>query len=218
MSYLDEIEFVTNPDPRCPCVLLLDTSGSMDGAAIDALNQGLLAFQNDIRNDGLAQRRVEVAIVTFGNGGVQTIQEFITAGKFEAPILTAGGRTPMGEAIHRGLDMLRDRKAQYKANGIAYYRPWIFMITDGIPTDEWQMAAQRVHAEEETKALAFFAVGVAGADIQTLSQIAKRQPVTLKGLNFVEMFVWLSRSQQRVSASKVGEQTALPSVSGWAVV
>ena len=218
MSYLDEVEFVTNPDPRCPCVLLLDTSGSMGGAAIDALNQGLLAFQNDIRNDALAQRRVEVAIVTFGDGGVQIIQEFITAGKFEAPILTAGSGTPMGEAIHRGLDMLRDRKAQYKANGIAYYRPWVFMITDGRPTDEWRMAAQRVHAEEEAKALAFFAVGVAGADIQTLSQIAKRQPVMLQGLNFVEMFVWLSRSQQRVSASKVGEQTALPSVSGWAMV
>src|SRR6266478_4946299 len=144
MSYLEEVELRESLDPRCPCILLLDTSGSINGAPLQALNQGLRAFQIDIRQDALASRRVEVAIVTFGNGGVQTIQDFVLAGEFQAPTLTAGGVTPLGEAINRGLDMLRDRKAQYRANGIAYYRPWIFMVTDGEPTDEWQTAAQRV--------------------------------------------------------------------------
>jgi uncharacterized protein YegL len=56
-----------------------------------------------------------VAIVTFGQGGVQIKQDFVKAGNFQAPVLTAGGNTPMGQAIHRGLDILRDRKAQYKS-------------------------------------------------------------------------------------------------------
>src|SRR6266568_8254214 len=131
MNHFDEIEFANNPDPRCPCILLLDTSGSMDGAPVDALNQGLQAFQADINQDNLARRRVDVAVVTFGNGGVQTVQDFVTVSQFKAPTLSAGGVTPMGEAINRALNMLRDRKAQYKANDIQYYRPWVFMITDG---------------------------------------------------------------------------------------
>jgi uncharacterized protein YegL len=220
MSHLDEVEFAINPDPRCPCVLLLDTSGSMEGANIDALNQGLQAFQQDVSQHNLARRRVEVAIVTFGNGGVQTLQDFVTADKFSPPPLSAGGDTPMGAAINRALDMLNARKAQYKANAIAYYRPWVFMLTDGAPTDSWQAAAQRVRTEDANKAVAFFTVAVEGADIQTLAQIAPptRKPVKLQGLMFVEMFRWLSRSQQRVSSSKPGENVGLPPVDGWAEV
>ena len=218
MNRLDAaVEFATNPDPRCPCVLLLDTSYSMHGPRIAALNDGLRAFATDIRDDALAQRRVEVAIVTFGHGGVQTVQDFVTAGQFAAPALTAHNGTPMGEAIHRALDLLRDRKAQYRASGVPYYRPWVFMITDGAPTDDWQSAAQRVRAEKEANGMAFFAVGVADADMQTLARIAVRRPVQLQGLHFAEMFLWLSQSQKRVSASRVGEQSVLPPV-GWAAV
>ena len=79
-------EFAANPDPRCACVLLLDTSGSMNGAPIEALNAGLQAFQSDIQEDALAKRRVEIAIVTFG-GVVQTVQDFVSASGFSAPAL-----------------------------------------------------------------------------------------------------------------------------------
>jgi uncharacterized protein with von Willebrand factor type A (vWA) domain len=43
----DAVEFAENPEPRCPCVLLLDTSGSMQGAAINALNQGCARFRRN---------------------------------------------------------------------------------------------------------------------------------------------------------------------------
>ena len=212
------VEFATNPEPRCACVLLLDVSGSMTGAPVNALNEGLRAFATDVAGDPLARQRVEVAMVTFGEGGVQTRQEFVTAGEYTPVTLTAGGATPMGEAIERGLDLVEDRKAQYRANGIAYYRPWVFLITDGQPTDQWENAARRVHEAEEANALAFFGVGVQGADMDVLGRIATRTPLRLDGLRFVELFLWLSRSQRSVSASKVGDQTALPPVDGWATV
>src|ERR1035441_1043763 len=122
-------EFAANPDPRCACVLLLDTSGSMDGPPILALNQGLQAFQADIQEDPLAKRRVELAIVTFG-GSVRKVQDFTVAGNFTAPSLVAGGGTPMGEAVALGLQLVKSRKAEYKSNGVVYYQPWIFLITD----------------------------------------------------------------------------------------
>ena len=63
----DSVEFAENPEPRCPCVLVLDISGSMQGAPLAALNDGLRAFKNDLAQDPLASRRVEVAVVTFNN-------------------------------------------------------------------------------------------------------------------------------------------------------
>ena len=219
MTQLDAaVEFATNPEPRCACVLLLDVSASMARRPIEALNEGLRAFAADVKTDVLARQRVEVAIVTFGGHGVQVRQEFMIASEFEPPVLGASGGTPMGEAICKALEMVEDRKAQYRSNGISYYRPWVVLITDGAPTDAWTEAAERVRGAERSGAAAFFAVGVKGADMGVLGQIATRHPLSLDGLKFVELFVWLSRSQRRVSASKPGEETGLPAVEGWASV
>ena len=216
----DAVEFAENPEPRCACVLLLDTSGSMQGEAISALNAGLRSFKANLVQDPLAARRVEVAVVTF-DSRVQVREDFVTADLFEPPTLTAQGMTHMGAAVHKALDLLQARKATYRANGIAYYRPWVFLVTDGAPQGEpeavVEAAAQRIREEEAAKRVAFFAVGVENADMDRLQQIVVRAPVKLIGLNFVEMFVWLSASMQKVSQSRMDEQVALPPP-GWGAV
>ena len=62
------VEFAENPEPRVPCVLIVDTSTSMQGPRIDELNKGLQAYKQELLADPLASKRVEVAIVTFGGG------------------------------------------------------------------------------------------------------------------------------------------------------
>jgi uncharacterized protein YegL len=213
-SQLEEmVEFAENPEPRCPCVLLLDTSSSMRGAPITALNEGLRAFRDDLMQDALALRRVEVAVVTF-DSDVQLVQDFVTVDRFDPPTLTAQGYTHMGAAIHQALDMVQARKEQYRANGVAYYRPWVFMMTDGEPQDEpdelVEQAAQRIKADEMQNRIAFFAVGVEKANMTRLGTIVERTPLKLKGLNFVDMFVWLSASMQAVAQSQPDDQLALP--------
>ena len=214
----DAVEFAENPEPRCPCVLLLDTSGSMKGDPLDAMLQGLEAFRFDLAVDPLAARRVEVAVVTF-DSQVRVVHDFTPPDRFEVPPLTAEGLTHMGGAIHRALEMVEERKARYRQYGVAYYRPWIFMVTDGEPQGETpdvvQRAAMRIREAEARKAVAFFAVGVENANLQTLAQIAVRQPLRLKGLDFREMFVWLSRSMQSVAHSRPDETIKL-APTGWA--
>lgn len=216
----DAVEFAENPEPRCPCVLLLDTSGSMRGEPIGALSEGLRAFKEDLMKDPLASRRVELAVVTF-DSDVKVVQDFVTVDQFVPPELAAQGQTFMGSAIHKALDMIQTRKSTYRANGVAYYRPWVFMITDGEPQGEpesvVQQAAQRLKNDEANKRVAFFAVGVESANMSKLAELVVRAPVKLIGLNFVEMFVWLSRSMEKVAQSKTDEQVALPPP-GWGTV
>jgi uncharacterized protein YegL len=213
-------DFAVNPEPRLPCILLLDVSESMTGRPIAELNEGLQLYRNELLADPLASKRVEVAVVTFG-GEVRTALDFTTAESFQAPTLRTHGDTPLGSAIHQALAMVNLRKRAYRDNGIAYFRPWVFLITDGAPTDEWQSSAEKVREAEEGRSVAFFVVGVEGADFGVLRQISTREPLRLKGLRFRELFQWLSNSQRSVSHSTPSEEHRIQLINptapgGWA--
>lgn len=200
----DDADLKMNPEPRVACLLLLDTSGSMAGDPIRQLNEGLASFKSDMLTDSLTAKRAEVGIITFGPIKIET--EFQTVDVFNPPIFDANGDTPMGLAIETGLSMLNDRKSAYRRNGIKYYRPWIFLFTDGSPTDQWQQAASLVHQREAEKAFVFRAIGTDGADFEVLRKISPREPLKLRGLMFREFFQWLSSSLGTVSRSNPGEE------------
>jgi uncharacterized protein YegL len=213
--------FAENPEPRVPCVLIIDVSQSMAGQPITELNEGLKAYKDELSADGLASKRVEVAIISFGNE-VKTVCDFATADQFQPPTLEPSGMTPMGKAVNLAIDIVEARKKTYKTNGIAYYRPWLFLITDGAPNDDgWEAAAQRAVAGEKAKSFALFAVGVEGANMDVLHKFSTREPLKLKGLRFRDLFLWLSSSQRSVSRSTPGEDVPLANPAtpdGWASI
>jgi uncharacterized protein YegL len=218
----EEIEIANPQQPHVATVLLLDTSGSMtDGNKINQLNEGLKIFKEEVSNDDLARKRVDLAVITFGDDA-NVICDFSSIEGFKLPRLKARGLTPIGDAILRAIELVEERKGMYKANGADYFRPWIFMVTDGAPTDMqlgdsmWNDVIKKVHDGETNKKFSFFAVGVEPANMELLKQIAppNREPVKLNQAKFKEMFLWLSKSQIRVSASKVGDQAELPNPAG----
>jgi uncharacterized protein YegL len=226
MTLEDIVEIAYPQQPHCPTILLLDISGSMVvGDKISQLNDGIKAFKEEIGQDDLARKRVDVSVITFGSK-VEVVHEFSSVEDFNPPELVADGLTPMGGAIKKTLEVLEKRKDDYKKEGIDYYRPWIFLITDGEPTDmnegdeKWDEIVSGIHKGEEEGRFLFFAVGVDSADMDTLKKISPpgRTPIKLKENHFKEMFLWLSKSQAKVSASSMGEQVVLDDplgMNGW---
>ena len=229
-----EVKFANNPEPRCPVVLLLDTSSSMQGQPIKELNKGLKTFEGAIKTHQRASLRVEVALVAFGSpvravdvqGGEGTLsfddveRVFVTADSFVAPTLEAKGNTPLGAGMRHALKLLKECKDMYRQNDVDYFRPWIFLISDGEPNDDgWEKAAAEARAEEDRKGVSVFAIGVEKADMEILARFSKRGPLKLQGLAFENLFLWLSSSMDQVANSNPGDdQIRLTSVEDWATV
>lgn len=212
-------EFAVNPEQRVPCVLLLDTSGSMQGSKIEKLNSGVEQLVRELREDAVASKRVELAVVAFG--GHVKAGEFSTIDGVFPERYTASGCTPMGEAIEKAINLVEGRKSIYRSNGVPYLRPWIFLITDGEPTDSIDTAVRLVHEGEERKSFAFFSISVDGGGMVALQKISVRQPLVLKNMQFATMFTWLSASLKSSSRSIPGSVVPLTNPtgpSGWGVV
>lgn len=195
------------------CVLLVDTSGSMSGAAIQELNEGLRLFGEALQSDAKAYGCADVCVVSFGDGGVKTEVPFCPASEYVPPVLRAGGLTPMNEAVITALDMIELRKQEYKDIGVDYWRPWIFLMTDGRPTDSeyYQDTQERLQNAFRDKKINFFPMGIGGADVQTLRKYTSGgQGMVLKASkdNFQEAFVWLSSSMSVISNSDAERKNA----------
>ncbi|WP_104708437.1 vWA domain-containing protein [Helicobacter ailurogastricus] len=220
MSDLDteyENDLADNPTKRVPVCLCLDTSGSMSGAPISEVNQGVDLFYQAVNDHPIAKQSADVCIVTFGDCGVRLVQDFQSIRDESAPRFSAGGGTPMGEAVNEALDRLEERKQEYKDNGTEYFQPWLVIITDGAPTDDISSACKRTSDMANNNKLSIFPIIVEGGDASVLGQFSpKRSPMKLKGLNFKEFFQWLAASVAVVSQSRPGQKVALPPKDDWA--
>ena len=213
---------VTNPSPRCPVILLLDTSGSMSGQSLRELQSGLDQFLKETSDDETASMSVELEIITFG-GDAEIASVFAPVCDIAdmPPALEANGCTPLGEALKLADSELKARRRLYKQKGIASYKPWIVLMTDGCPNDDYESAAASMKRLGDEGKLLYIGIGIGEeADFDTLRKILPERPgpVKLKGLCFKEFFKWLTDSLKSVSASSVAEQdnVRLGNVTSWA--
>ena len=209
------IEFAENPEPRCPCILLIDTSGSMEGEKIGAVNSGIREFRASVLEDPLASSRAEIAIVGF-NHTSRVHQDFATPINMSTPTLSAGGSTNISGAIKEAMELLENRKRTYRTNGIEHYRPMVILVTDGEPTSDdpnlLRTISQEITQQEEQRKLTFFTFGVDGANLKKLATIAppNRPPQPLREAKIEELFLWLSNSMSAISQSQPGDRIRLP--------
>jgi uncharacterized protein YegL len=204
-----------NREPRQPLVLLVDTSSSMT-ADLPEVAAGLEGLRSALVRDPVARNRVELVVITFG-GRVTVHGDFGEAALFEPPLLEASGDTPMAAALAQALDLLEAKKQAYKRSGLDYYRPLLFLLTDGEPTDmaRWPEAVRRVQEAERDRKLVLLSVGTRTAGFTRLKELSpERVPLRLKEAQWETMFQWLSRSLQARSRSRPGEEVPLEDPTG----
>ena len=185
---------------RLPVYLLLDCSGSMSGEPIEAVRQGVRMLVSDLRGNPQALETAFLSVITFASSAQQVcpLTELIS---FQEPTLDAGGSTSLGEALkllERCLDN-EVRKSSPTQKGD--WKPLVFLMTDGQPTDNWEMAANSIKQRKLGNIIAC-AAG-AGADAQSLKRITEvvveitnMQPDSLKAF-----FKWVSSSIKTTSQS-----------------
>lgn len=215
-AFVDSVEFANNPEPRCSVVLMVDVSGSMNGAPIKALNDGLSEFAREIQKDTVAMMRADVALIEFDHEA-RVAAEFANGSDLEFPHLTVKGGTRYSRAINLALELTERRKEEYRQNGISYYRSLFYFLTDGYPEHddpaELEAACARLHEAEQERRIACFIFGLGDhADMKQLDRIAPRgQAQKLDGTRqLIGSLEWLANSTTSVSNSSIGDRIRLP--------
>jgi uncharacterized protein YegL len=189
---------------RLPVYLLLDCSASMSGEAIEATRNGVKALIADLRTDPQALETAYLSVITFSSTA-QQVMPLTELMMFQEPTLEARGATALGDAL-KVLNQCAEtevRKSTPTQKGD--WKPLVFLMTDGQPTDSWEKEADALKA----KRLNIIACAAGpGADEQLLKRITEMvvvlnnvQPDTLKAF-----FKWVS-SSIKTTSSKL-EQTA----------
>lgn len=197
-------DIINRTEMHLPCVVLVDTSSSMSGVK-DQIERGLDTLVNSL--DDQAKGCVEFCIIGFDDNA-KIIAPFAPVYQFYRPIIDCDGMTAMHAAVDLGMSEIEARKAQYKQEHVPYYRPWIFLLTDGGANDPDNGAFEKLLDFQKDKHATFFPVAIGeDADIGLLKTL-REDGLVLKASkeNFVNAFVWFSNSMSRVSNSK-GEKT-----------
>ncbi len=211
----NNLPFASNPDNRCPTILVLDSSYSMSSnGRITKLNDGVERLINDINFDILAKRRVDLAIIQVNNSAPELIQPFITVQDIcensPIPKFIASGGTPMDQGLCLALDQVEQHKVKLKENGIQFYKAMIWVLSD----DEFYVPKQtlnRLHKSEESNGHVMFAVGVGNnTSVENLTAISsKGRAFLLDDTNFADLFEFMSSSLSSVSQSSPGDKLSV---------
>ena len=132
-AQFDASGFTTSKAKPLPVVLLLDTSGSMYGDKISSLNDAVRKMLATFRKEESQASEFLVSIITFG-GTAALFRSPAPASELAYTDLYADGRTPLGAAIDVAKDLIEDREETPSRA----YRPLIVLVSDGVPTDEWE--------------------------------------------------------------------------------
>ncbi len=188
---------------RLPVYLLLDCSGSMAGAPIEAVRRGVELFVQEVRADPFAGQTVHVGVVTFDSDARMVTNGLVPIDQFEPPALSASGSTALGKAL-RVLQQSLDThvKPAVKGGEKGDWKPLVFILTDGEPTDDWQTPRQEILNRYQRKVLNVITVGC-GPHIneQNLKAIAIGPTFRMDNseASFKTFFQWVSQSVRSVS-------------------
>lgn len=223
--------------PKLPIVMALDTSQSMETPTrsgktrLDNLKDSLSLLLKKLSEDPRTSKSAEIAFYSFG-GDVKLLQDFKLVEEIDIEGITSQLKpyngTPLFKALKESLNKARERREFYKRNGIPSYVPWVWILTDGEPTDSsepvYSEAIELLKKLVSERRINFFIILTGNRDdVETgynqLSQLISKPVYGREGSNIIVMpdieenwrrlALWISKSISTVSRSRPGESVAI---------
>ena len=186
---------------RLPVYLLVDTSGSMHGEAIESVRNGLQVLVSALRQDPYALETAWLSVITF-DSRAQQITPLTELMSFQIPELRVSGMTAMGEALSLLADCIQREVVKGSAEQKGDWKPIVFLLTDGAPTDDLDRGINAIR-QVKTGTFVTCAAGP-GADTGTLKKITEAviSLDTADSNSIKAFFQWVSSSIS-VSSQKI---------------
>jgi uncharacterized protein YegL len=197
------IDFGWQPTRRLPVYLLLDVSASMHGAPIMAVNEGVKLLYDQLIDTPTAVETVWMSIITFGTKAIERVK-LTPLTEFQPVELEAGGTTSLGAAFRLLEGSLDNEVRAGTETEKGDWRPLVYLLTDGEPTDDWEPAVQRILTRTEKRVGTIVALACGeNVDEHTLKQITshvvRMENVSVDYLK--SFFKWVSQSVSGASVS-----------------
>ena len=186
---------------RLPVYLLVDTSGSMHGEAIEAVRNGLQVMLSALMQDPYALETAYLSVIAFDSSARQ-LTPLTELTSFQLPNLQANGMTAMGEALSLLADCIQREVVKGSAEQKGDWKPVVFILTDGATTDDLDRG---INAIRQVKTGTFVACAAGpGADTGTLKRITETVVSldTADSSTLKSFFKWVSASIS-VSSQKI---------------
>lgn len=144
--------------------LLLDTSGSMDGAKISALNDSMENIIVDLQEKASNGNTIKLSVLSFAKNVRWMYETPINILNFNWKPLTASGMTSLGKAC---CELAKAISANTNCND----KIVIVLLSDGCPTDDYEEGIYELRKQPDFNKAEKFAIAFGdNADIISLSK------------------------------------------------
>ena len=186
---------------RLPVYIVLDVSGSMTGEPIEAVKNGLKTMISALRQDPYALETAYISVITFNHNAEQVVP-LTELAMFQEPEITASGTTSVGEALSLLSDKITLEVKKTSAEQKGDWKPLVFFMTDGLPTDDWKAGLQKFKQQKCGMVVACAAGQY--ADTSILKEITENVVSldTADSSSIQAFFKWVSSSIS-VSSAKI---------------
>lgn len=186
---------------RLPVYLLIDCSESMAGPAIESVSKGVDSLVSELRGNPLALETAYLSVITFSRYAKQDVP-LTEVMAFQPPKFSVRPGTAFGAALQLLVQCVNREVVKTTPTTKGDYRPLVFLLTDGQPTDDWQAAADMIKNARAPSIANIYAIGcgpdVDAAVLRRVTDIVLLMP-ELTPEKFKKFFVWLSASVQTAS-------------------
>ena len=169
----------------CPVIFMLDTSGSMAGAPIGAVNAAIEGVLPELisMNESNSDNEIKVGVMTFdsevrwitGDSGLVSPEDL----KNSWNDLNADGLTSMGEAFLELKRRLSIKEGGFMKRASGSVAPVLFLLSDGDPTDDYQYGLNKLQENSWYKVAAKVAIGYGESNDDVLREFTRNVETVL---------------------------------------